>query len=79
MHLKDLIKVQEYEENESLQLIEEEQKRNRKPVNIVDVRKKFHLKQLAKKKNKHNFWDINQHYNNDYSNNCCNPSLQISC
>ena len=49
LHLKDLIKVQEYEENEFLQLIEEETKRSRKPVDIVDVRKKFHLRQLAKK------------------------------
>ena len=49
LHLNDLIKVQEYEENEFLQLIKEEQHRTRKAVNIVDVRKKFHLKQLQKK------------------------------
>ena len=45
LHLNDLIKVQEYEENEFLQLIKEEQHKTRKAVNIVDVRKKFHLKQ----------------------------------
>ena len=49
LHLTDLIKVQEYEEDQFLQLIKDEQKRTRKPVNIVDVRKKFHLKQLQKK------------------------------
>ena len=49
LHLTDIIKVQEYEENEFLQLIKEEQQRTRKPVDIVDVRKKFHLKQLQKK------------------------------
>ena len=45
----DLIKVQQYEENEFLQLIKEEQHRTKKAVDIVDVRKKFHLKQLQKK------------------------------
>ena len=49
LHLKDLIRVEEYEENEFLQLIREEQRKTRKPVNIIDVRKKFHLKQLQKK------------------------------
>ena len=49
LHLKDLIQVQEYEENEFLELIKEEQENTKKPVDIVDVRKKFHLKQLAKK------------------------------
>ena len=49
LHLNDLIKVQQYEENEFLQLIKEEQHRTQKAVNIVDVRKKFHLKQLQKK------------------------------
>ena len=49
LHLNDLIKVQQYEENEFLQLIKEEQHRTQKAVDIVDVRKKFHLKQLQKK------------------------------
>ena len=44
-----MIKLQEYEENEFLQLIKEEQHRTRKSVDIVDARKKFHLKQLQKK------------------------------
>ena len=49
LHLRDLIKVQEYEETEFLKLIEEEQDKTRKPIDIVDVSKKFHLKQLTKK------------------------------
>ena len=49
LHLRDLIKVQEYEETEFLKLIEEEQDKTRKPIDIVDVSKKFHLKQLSKK------------------------------
>ena len=49
MHLRDLIKVQEYEETEFLKLIEEEQDKTRKPIDIVDVSKKFYLKQLSKK------------------------------
>ena len=49
LHLRDLIKMQAYEENEFLQLIKEEQQKTRKPVDIVDIRKKFHLKQLQKK------------------------------
>ena len=39
LHLRDLIKIQEYEENEFLKLIEEEQGKTRKPIHIVDVRK----------------------------------------
>ena len=49
LHLKDLIKVQEYEESAFIELIKEEQENSNKPIDIVDVRKKFHLKQLAKK------------------------------
>ena len=44
-----MIKVQEYEETEFLKLIEEEQDKTRKPIDIVDFSKKFHLKQLSKK------------------------------
>ena len=44
-----MIKVQEYEESAFIELIKEEQESNNKPIDIVDVRKKFHLKQLAKK------------------------------
>ena len=51
LHLKDLIKVQDYEEQEFLKLIEEEQDKTRKPIDIVDVSKKFHLKRLSKKSN----------------------------
>ena len=47
--MKDLIKVQEYEESAFIELIKEEQERSKKPIYIVDVRKKFHLTQLAKK------------------------------
>ena len=49
LHLRDLINVQDYEEKEFLKLIKEEQDKTRKPINIVDVSKKFHLKQLSKK------------------------------
>ena len=44
-----MIKVQEYEESAFIELIKEEQESSNKPIDIVDVRKKFHLKQLAKK------------------------------
>ena len=46
LHLRGLIKVQEYEETEFLKLIEEEQDKTTKHIDIVDVSKKFHLKQL---------------------------------
>ena len=49
LHLLDILKVEIEEENEFLELIEDEQQRTRKPVNIVDVQKKFHLKMLQKK------------------------------
>ena len=49
LHLRDLINVQDFEEREFLKLIEEEQDKTRKPIDIVDVSKKFHLKQLSKK------------------------------
>ena len=49
LHLRDLIKVQEYEETEFLKLIKEEEDNTRKPIDIVDVSKKFHLKQHQRK------------------------------
>ena len=49
LHLRDLIKVQEYGESDFLNIIEEEQDKTRNPIDIVDVSKKFHLRQLLKK------------------------------
>ena len=47
--MKDLIKVQEYEENAFIELIKKEQEVSKKPIDVADIRKKFHFKQLAKK------------------------------
>jgi len=49
LHLKDMIKVQEYKERQFLKLIEEEQDKTRKPIDLVDISKKFHLNRLSKK------------------------------
>ena len=44
-----LAQAKDSEEKEFLKLIENEQDKTRKPINIVDIKKKIHLKQLAKK------------------------------
>ena len=49
LHLRDLIKIQEYQETKFLKEFEEEQDETRKPIDMVDVSKNFHLKQLSKK------------------------------
>ena len=49
LHLIDILEVEIEEENKFLELIEDEQQRTRKPVDIVDVQKKFHFKMLQKK------------------------------
>ena len=50
LHLKDIVKkMDDNQEDEFLQLIKEEQLKSRKPVKIVDVTRKFHLRLLKKK------------------------------
>ena len=49
LHLIYILEIELEEENEFLELIEHEQQRTRKPIDIADVQKKFHLKLLQKK------------------------------
>ena len=49
LHLKDIVKkMDDNQEDEFLQLLKEEQLKSRKPVTIVDVTRKFHLRLLKK-------------------------------
>ncbi len=54
LHLKDLIGIEEDDENEFIKLMKEEQSRDQKPIDIVDIKKKFHLKILTKKSKLYN-------------------------
>ena len=49
LYLRDLIKAQECEESESLNLIEQEKDNTRQPIDIIDFSKTFHLQKLFKK------------------------------
>ena len=54
LHLKDLIGIEEDDENEFIKLMKEEQSRDQKPIDIVDIKNKFHLKILKKKSKLYN-------------------------
>ena len=57
LHLKDLIQVQEYEENEFLELIKEEQENNKKTSGYCRRQEEVPFKTIGKEKqNQYNFW-----------------------
>ena len=49
MHLGDLIDIGEEDANEFIKLVKEEQSKNQTPIDIVDIKKKSHLKIWTKK------------------------------
>ena len=51
LHLKELMEISSSEEKELLQLIKEETLINEKPINIVDIKKKYNLHILKKRNN----------------------------
>ena len=49
LYLTDLVDIKDNEEKEFLEMLEEEQKIGTKPQDIIDVKKRYHLKLIEKK------------------------------
>ena len=49
LYLTDLVDIKDNEEKEFLKMLEEEQKIGTKPQDIIDVKKRYHLKLIEKK------------------------------
>ena len=51
LQLTDLIEIETHEEKYFLELLKQEQAISKNPIDIIDVKKKYHLKLIQKKNN----------------------------